>query len=71
MAKELKNSATMIELEIPERGGPFVVVSKKYLAELKSALAAIVSGERALREGKTRSFREFIAKEFPAHAKNR
>lgn len=66
----LKEKITTPEFEIPEKGGPFVVVSKKYLFELKSALEAIINGEGALRGKKTRSFKEFIAKEFPVYAKN-
>ncbi len=56
--------------EIPQTEGPFVVVSKKYFLELRKAIEAIIQGEKAWRQGKTRSFRSFIAKEFPAYAKN-
>lgn len=38
--------------------------------DLRSAMRAIVAGERALRQGKTRSFREFLQVEFPRYAKN-
>ncbi len=71
MTKELLDkSIAVVELEIPKEGGPFVVISKKHLLELRAALRAIMSGEKALRGRKTRGFREFVSKEFPAHAKN-
>ncbi len=66
----LKDKPAVVKLEIPEKGGPFVVVSKKYLFELKSALEAIINGEGALRGKKTRNFKEFIAEEYPVYAKN-
>jgi len=71
MAKTLlKNEIRSLGFEIPEKGGPFVVIRKKYLLELREALEAIISGEEALRNGRTKSFRKFITKEFPAYAKN-
>lgn len=50
-------------LEIPKKGGPFVVVEKKYLEELRDALRAVMEGEEALKEGKTRSFKDFSEEE--------
>ena len=69
MAKGLLDKDIAI-MEIPQKGGPFVIVSKKYLLEVRAALEAIISGEKALRSKKTRSFKEFISKEFPAYVKN-
>lgn len=60
----------ILELEIPEKGGPFVLISKQYILELKTAFQAIIEGEEALRTKKTRSFRDFLKKDFPAYAKN-
>lgn len=71
MAKTLlKDKPAVVKLEIPEKGGPFVIVSKRHLFELKSVLEAIINGEGALRGKKTRSFKEFIAKEYPTYAEN-
>lgn len=50
-------------LEIPKEGGPFVIVKKKYFEELKSALRAVMEGEEALKEGETRSFKDFLKEE--------
>ncbi len=38
--------------------------------ELRSAIKAIVEGELALRQGKTRSFKDFLKSKFPRYAKN-
>ncbi|MBI2515191.1 hypothetical protein HYV91_03380 [Candidatus Wolfebacteria bacterium] len=67
MVKAALDSSLRI-LEIPEGKGPFLLVSKKYFEELRKALEAIVKGEEALRNGKTRSFRSFVKKEFPEYA---
>ncbi|OGZ69344.1 MAG: hypothetical protein A3D44_02700 [Candidatus Staskawiczbacteria bacterium RIFCSPHIGHO2_02_FULL_42_22] len=40
---------------------------EKEFLELKDAMEAVIEGEIALREGKTRSFKEFLAE---LHAKN-
>jgi hypothetical protein len=61
---------TVISLKLPNEQGPFVIVRKKHLEELRAALLAIVKGEEALRAGKTRRFKDFVQKEFPAYGKN-
>jgi hypothetical protein len=38
--------------------------------ELATALKAVLEGERVLREGKTRSLRDFLQAEFPEYAEN-
>ena len=38
--------------------------------ELRRALKAVVEGERARREGKTRTFRQFLKAELPQYVKN-
>ena len=67
-------------LTIPKKltgNADLVVVDKKSFEqmskenkELRLALRAIVSGERALRGGKTRNFRNFLVSRFPRYAKN-
>lgn len=38
--------------------------------ELRLAIKAIMEGELALRQGKTRSFKVFLKSKFPRYAKN-
>lgn len=38
--------------------------------ELRLAIKAIINGELALRQGRTRSFKDFLKSKFPRHAKN-
>lgn len=38
--------------------------------ELRLAIKAIIEGELALRQGKTRSFKDFLKSKFPRYAKN-
>lgn len=42
------------------KGEKFVVLKKEYLDELMILMKSFVIGERLLREGKTRSFNEFL-----------
>lgn len=70
----------MTTITIPKKltkGGDLMVVEKenfeklvKENAELKLAMRAILEGELALRQGKTRSFRDFLKSKFPRYAKN-
>ena len=43
---------------------------EKERAELYSALQTVIAGEVALRKKQTRTFRRFLAFEFPRYAKN-
>ncbi len=47
----------------------FEKISKEN-AELRLAIKAIVSGELALRKGKTRAFKDFLKSKFPQYAKS-
>jgi len=47
----------------------FEKISKEN-TELRLALKAIVEGELALRQGRTRSFKDFLKSKFPRYAKN-
>ena len=70
----------MPTITIPKKlisSGDLVVVDKKSLEqvfkenkELRLALKAIVDGERALRDGRTRGFKEFLSSKFPRYAKD-
>ncbi|MDP1994769.1 MAG: hypothetical protein Q8K40_05940 [Ignavibacteria bacterium] len=70
----------MTTITIPKKltkGGDLMVVEKenfeklvKENAELKLAMRAILEGELALRQGKTRSFGDFLKSKFPRYAKN-
>lgn len=42
------------------QGEQFVVLKKEYLDELVVLMKSFAAGERLLREGKTRSFGDFI-----------
>jgi len=65
-----------IPKKIVQRGDLIVVEKRSFEkltkenAELKSAIKAVLEGELALRQGKTRSFRDFLKSEFPRYAKN-
>ncbi|MEK7124191.1 MAG: hypothetical protein AAB877_00700 [Patescibacteria group bacterium] len=43
---------------------------EREMQELQLAVEAILDGEKALREGRTRPFKDFIKEKFPQHAKN-
>lgn len=68
------------EITIPPRlmnTGNLVIVQKenfekinKENLELKAAFRAVILGEQELREGKTRSMKDFLKSKFPEHAKN-
>ncbi len=70
----------MTTITIPKKiaqSGDLIVVEKRNFeklakenAELKSAIKAVLEGELALRQGKTRSFKDFLKSEFPRYAKN-
>ena len=47
----------------------FEKISKENV-ELRLAIKAIIEGELALRQGKTRSFKDFLKSKFPRYAKN-
>lgn len=56
---KIKNGAGGVgTLRIKEES--FVVLPKKYWSELELLLKSVIDGERALKDGKTRSFREFL-----------
>ena len=56
---KIKNGANEIgTLKIKEES--FVVLPKKHWAELGLLLNSVIEGEKELRQGKTRSFREFL-----------
>jgi glucosamine 6-phosphate synthetase-like amidotransferase/phosphosugar isomerase protein len=42
------------------KGEKFVVLKKEYLDELMILMRSFLAGERLLKEGKTRSFSEFL-----------
>lgn len=42
------------------KGEKFIVLKKDYIDELLILMRSFVSGERMLKEGKTRSFNEFL-----------
>ena len=42
------------------KGEKFVVLKKEYLDELMVLMRSFITGERLLKEGKTRSFNEFL-----------
>lgn len=56
------------ELVMVERGN-LERLTKENL-ELRSAVKAILEGELAFRQGKTRSFGNFLKSKFPKHTKN-
>lgn len=68
MATTFFKSKNFIVGEIPSTSGPLVVMQKKSLEELLAALRAIVNGETALAQKKTRSFSEFLHKQLPRYA---
>jgi hypothetical protein len=39
-------------------------------SELKKAIRAILAGEKALRQGRTRTFRQFVKSKYPSYGKN-
>lgn len=67
-------------ITIPKKmvgGDDLVIVQKKAIneitqenIELKAAFKAVFLGEQALRQGKTRSFNDFLKSKFPEYAKN-
>ena len=67
---------TLPKPSIREKEGIVILPLKRWKAiererhELYSALRAVIAGEVALRKKQTRSFREFLASEFPQYAKN-
>jgi hypothetical protein len=70
----------MTTITIPKKiaqSGDLIVVEKKNFEkltkeniELKSAIKAVLEGELALCQRKTRSFKDFLKSEFPRYAKN-
>lgn len=42
------------------KGETFVVLKKEYIDELLTLMKSVVTGEKLLRSGKTRSFDEFL-----------
>ena len=70
----------MTTITIPKKiiqNNHLIVVEKKSFekltkenAELKLAIKAILGGELAMVQGKTRSFKEFLKSKFPQYAKN-
>lgn len=69
----------MTFINIPKnitKKGDLVIVEKKYLdelnkekEELESAFKAILSGEFALKQKKTRPFKEYLKQKFPKYAR--
>lgn len=57
---------TMDTFEV--KGEKFVVFKKEYLDELFTLMRSFTAGEKILREGKTRSFADFL-KSIPKHKK--
>ncbi len=57
MSKILEKSTTGT-FEI--KGETFIVLKKEYMDELLTLMKSVVTGEKLLRLGKTRSFGEFI-----------
>lgn len=60
------------------KSGNFVAIEKDELtrlekenAELRLAFRAVLAGELALRQGKTRSFKEFLKDKSPRYVKNK
>lgn len=43
---------------------------EKEMKELQSAVEAILDGEKALKEGRTTAFKDFIKEKFPQYAKD-
>lgn len=71
----------MTIINIPKniiKKGDLVIVEKKYLdelnkekEELESAFKAILSGELALKQKKTRPFKDFLKAKFLEYARNK
>lgn len=69
----------MTIINIPKnitKKGDLVIIEKRYLdelnkekEELESAFKAILSGELALKQKKTKSFKDFLKTKFPEYAK--
>lgn len=58
-------------------GSDLVIIQKEKLermnkenVELKKAIQAILAGEKALHNGRTRTFREFVKSKYPSYGKN-
>lgn len=70
----------MATITIPKKlikYGDLIVIDRKSFekmskenVELRLAIKAIIEGELALQQGKTRSFKDFLKYKFPRYAKN-
>jgi hypothetical protein len=58
-----KNDLVIIQKEKLER-------LNKENSELKKAIRAILAGEKALRQRRTRTFRQFVKSKYPSYGKN-
>ena len=76
MTNQTTNTITLPRFAVREKEGVVVLPLKKWRniekenLELRLAIEAIFSGEIALRENRTRTFREFLKSEFSQYAKN-
>lgn len=60
--KEINNVGTF-----RVKGEDFIILKKKYIDEFSILVKSVVSGEKTLRAGKTRSFNDFVK----VHSKKR